>query len=105
MTVPCPQPPATQRLPRFGAMADRVKDQLVLLEDGFLYASPWVVSETARFSAAIVLTVNDDDAFEFSSGGKPVSCQAVATRPFGERRLGAKGVPIVSIGVSPNHPS
>jgi AraC-like DNA-binding protein len=105
MTAPNPSPPAQERLPRFGALADRVKDQLVLLEDGFLYASPWVVSETARFSASIVLTVADDAAFEFSSGGPAEPCQAVATRPYGERRLGARGVPIVSIGMSPNHPS
>jgi AraC family transcriptional regulator, arabinose operon regulatory protein len=105
MTFPCPQPPETKRLPRFGALADRVKDQLVVLEEGFLYASPWVVSETARFSASIVITVSDERAFEFSSGGPVEPCQAVVTRPYGERRLGAKGVPIVSIGISPHHPS
>ncbi|HET7794807.1 MAG TPA: AraC family transcriptional regulator [Rhizobacter sp.] len=84
--------------------ATRRRDLLVLLEDGYLFAGPWVVSETARFSAAIALTVaGDGDTFEYGAGGEAGRCEVLVTRPHARRRLGVRGVPIVAVGISPNH--
>lgn len=82
------------------------RDQLVILETGFVYGGRWMQTDTVRFSAGIVLTVSERDTFEFRlPPGAPQRCGVLVTRPHTRRCLLVRDVPAVSIGVSPNHAS
>jgi AraC family transcriptional regulator of arabinose operon len=86
----------------FGVLSAHVKDFMYLVRRGYLFTSPWVVNETTRYSASILLTANRAP-FEMSVAGRAEHYQAVAIKPFITRQLRAENVQLGSIGVSPNH--
>jgi AraC family transcriptional regulator of arabinose operon len=86
----------------FGVLSAHMKDQMYLVRRGHVFTSPWVVSETTRFSASILLTAKRAP-FEMSVAGRQDRYQAVAVKPLIKRHLRAEDVRLVSIGISPSH--
>jgi AraC family transcriptional regulator of arabinose operon len=86
----------------FGVLSAHTKDQMYLVRRGHVFTSPWVVAETTRFSASILLTAKRSP-FEMSINGCADRYRAVAVKPLVKRHLRAEDVQLVSIGISPSH--
>lgn len=77
-------------------------NQMYLFDDGFVFTCREVRSETARFNAALLLSL-DGGTFDLGAGDSHHRLAAAAVRPLLTRRLHAEGHRFVSIGLSPNH--
>lgn len=94
--------PATTVNGAFGVLSAQMKDQMYLLRRGHLFASPWVVTETTRFSASILLTAKRAP-FRMSVAEHTNEHLAVVVKPLVTRHLRAEDAQLISIGISPNH--
>lgn len=89
--------------PPYGALSHEMKDHSYVLRSGFIFTSPWVVTErTVRHPAAILLTAKYRP-FELRTnrGGEYL---AAAIKPVTSRSLRAEDVGLVSVHIHPNHP-
>ena len=77
-------------------------NQMYLFDDGFVFTCREVCSETARFNAALLLSL-DGARFEIGAGDSRHHLSAAVVRPLVTRRLRAEQQRFVSIGISPNH--
>lgn len=94
--------PVTITTPPFGTLAAQTKDQLYLIGRGYVFTSPWVVTEASCFSASITVAL-DQTPFELSVAGCSDLHRAVARKPLITRKLRAENVRLFSVGISPNH--
>jgi AraC family transcriptional regulator of arabinose operon len=78
-------------------------DQLYLFDDGYSFGCRTVFSETVRFNAALLLSL-DGKPFEVEVAPRCGAFTAAVMRPMLLRRLAVDGVALMSIGISPNHP-
>lgn len=88
---------------RSARRTSQVLDQLYLLQAGFIFTTPSVVTKvTSRSTATILLTVKRA-SFELSISGNASRHQAAAVQPLVERSVNAEDAQLVSIQVSPHH--
>lgn len=86
----------------FGVLSAHRKDQLYLVCRGYIFTSPWVVSEATRFAASVLLTARRAP-FELCIAERTERHQAAAIEPMITRHLRAEDVQLISVGISPNH--
>ena len=77
-------------------------NQLYLFDDGYCFGCRFVMSETVRFNASLLLSL-DGTPFQVEAGPLRGPFTAAVMRPMLLRRLSADGPPLLSIGISPNH--
>lgn len=78
-------------------------NQMYLFDDGYAFGCRSVLSDTIRFNASLLLAL-DGRPFELSAGPRRGPFTAAVVRPMLPRRLVADRIPLMSIGISPNHP-
>ncbi|MFL6621992.1 MAG: helix-turn-helix domain-containing protein [Sulfurifustaceae bacterium] len=89
--------------PPYGALSHEMKDHSYVLRSGFIFTSPWVVTErTVRHPAAILLTAKYRP-FELRTN-RSADYLAAAIKPVTSRSLRAADVGLVSVHIHPNHP-
>ena len=80
------------------------KPQVFIFETGFLFSSPGMVSlGTQRYSGTLLLAASAQP-FELEVDGRRRRESVALLRPFFVRNLHAQHAPLVSLGISPNHP-
>lgn len=89
--------------PSYGALSHEMKDHSYTLRSGFIFTSPWVVTErTVRHPAAILLSAKYRP-FELRTS-RGTNYLAAAIKPVTSRGLRAEDVGLVSVHIHPNHP-
>lgn len=78
-------------------------NQMYLFDDGYSFGCTSVTSETVRFNASLLLSV-DGEAFQLGAGARQGAFAAAVVKPMLSRHLSAERLRLVSIGISPNHP-
>jgi AraC-like DNA-binding protein len=91
--------------PSYGALSWLQKDNLYWFRDrGFLYTTPWVVTErTVRYHATLLLTASGEP-FELRVGGRTRRLAAAALAPLTPRGLCAIDLGQISVHVGMQHP-
>jgi AraC-like DNA-binding protein len=72
---------------------------------GFIFTSPWVVTESTVRHAAVVLLTASGEPVEVTAGSGLLRHDAIAVAPLTPRGLCAMDVGLVSVHVFPPHPS
>jgi len=90
----------------YGVLSSVQRDNLYWFgERGFLYTSPWVVTEcTVRYQATLLLTASRKP-FDLSVDGRTRPMDAVAVAPLTPRGLVARDVGQISVHVGFQHPA
>lgn len=80
------------------------KDELYVLQDGHLFASPRPSLRcTSRFYVTLLFSANHRD-FEVATDQTRISCRAAAIRPGVTRRVDAGDSQLVTVMLNPRHP-
>ncbi|WP_334187337.1 helix-turn-helix transcriptional regulator [Noviherbaspirillum sp.] len=90
--------------PSYGALSSLMKDNIYWVgNQGFIYTSPWVVTQnTARHSAVVLLSATDEP-MELEVAGCRMRHSAFAVSPLVARTLRARNIGLVSVNISPFH--
>jgi AraC-like DNA-binding protein len=72
---------------------------------GFIFTSPWVVTESTVRHAAVVLLTASGEPLEVTAASQRLSHDAIAVAPLTTRGLRAVDVGLLSVHVFPPHPS
>ncbi|HKP33242.1 MAG TPA: hypothetical protein VJT70_00500, partial [Sphingomicrobium sp.] len=71
---------------------------------GFIFTSPWVVTQNTVRHAAVVLLTASGEPVEVAAGSRVIRRAALAVAPLTPRGLRAMDVGLISVHVFPPHP-
>jgi len=90
----------------YGTLSGVMKDNLYWFGSrGFIFTSPWVVTESTVRHAAVVLLTASGEPVEVTAGSQLLRHDAIAVAPLTARGLRAMDVGLLSVHVFPPHPS
>src|SRR5258705_2417983 len=89
----------------YGALSAVMKDNLYWFGSrGFIFTSPWVVTESTVRHAAVVLLTASGEPVQVTANNQLLRHDAIAIAPLTPRGLRAIDVGLVSVHVFPPHP-
>lgn len=89
----------------YGVLSWLQKDNIYWFQDrGFLYTTPWAVTQrTVRYQATLLLTASGEP-FELCVGGRTLRLAAAAVAPLTPRGLCARDLGQITVHVGMQHP-